>query len=392
MQSLISRVDTAARGAITLALGAEYDPIVRWSAKPEFGDIQINGAMSIAKQLGEKPRDIAQKIVDALDLGDLVSTGPEIAGPGFINLTLSEEALASYASELLDDPRAGVAITANPQCVVIDYGGANIAKEMHIGHLRSSIIGDSLVRLFSFLGHEVVKQDHLGDWGTQFGMLVEFLSDNGTIPQELPPLGDLNAFYKQAQVKFKEDEEFATKARARVALLQGGDEDSLRAWRHIYDQTMTHLLEMYSRLGVLLAADDSRGESFYNDMLADVCKELEEKGIAEMSDGALVIYTEGIVDRDGNPFGLIIRKSDGGYGYGTTDLAALKYNVEHDHADRVIYAVDARQSQHFQIVFDAARRAGWIDNTSPEHAPFGSILGEDGTPFKTRSGDVVRLS
>jgi arginyl-tRNA synthetase len=392
MQSLYSHVEDAARAAIVAATGQEGDPIVRWSSKPEFGDLQINAAMSLGKILGENPRDVAQKIVDHLDLTGLSDKVAEIAGPGFINIYLSDGALNNFARELLSDERSGVDKIAEAQRITIDYGGANIAKEMHIGHLRSTIIGDALNRILSYLGHRVIKQDHLGDWGTQFGMLVEFLTVDGKIPEELPHLGDLNEFYRQAQAQFKTDEEFATRARARVATLQSGDKDSLRAWRHIYDETMHHVLDVYGRLGVLLTGDDSRGESFYNDMLADICDELEQKGIAVPSDGALCVYKEGVVDRDGNPFGLIIRKSDGGYGYGTTDLAALKYAAENDKADRVIYVVDARQTQHFQIVFDAAKRAGWLDHSVPEHAAFGAILGEDGTPFKTRSGDVVKLA
>ena len=392
MDSLYSRVEVAARKAVLAATGIDGDPVVRWSTKPEFGDLQINAAMALAKQLGEKPRDVALKIPGALDLTGISETEPEIAGPGFINVTFPKAAIKNYTKELLSDEKRGVALVSNPQRIVVDYGGANIAKEMHIGHIRSTIIGDALNRTLTFLGHTTIKQDHLGDWGTQFGMLVEFLSVDGAIPSELPHLGDLDTFYKQAQTQFKSDEEFAVRARARVSLLQGGDADSLRAWKHIYDETMMHLLSVYARLGVLLTAEDSRGESFYNEMLFDVCKDLEAKGIASLSDGALVVFKEGILDRDGNPFGLIIRKSDGGYGYGTTDIAALKFAAESDRADRVVYVVDARQSQHFQIVFDVTARAGWIPNTIPEHAAFGTILGEDGTPFKTRSGDVVKLS
>ena len=392
MQSLYALVEKEARKAINMAFSLDRDPVVRWSNKPEFGDLQINAAMSLAKELGEKPRDVAQKILENLDIGNVTAKTPEIAGPGFINVSFSDSQLAKYAFDLIRDERCGVERVATPQKIVIDYGGANIAKEMHIGHLRSAIIGDALNRNLSFLGHSTIKQDHLGDWGTQFGMLVEFLTVDGKIPEALPELGDLDTFYKQAQTRFKSDEAFAIKARARVALLQGGDGDSLRAWRHIYDETLKHLLNVYDRMGILLTKEDSRGESFYNDMLADVCEQLLEKGIAELSDGALVVYKEGVLDRDGNPFGLIIRKSDGGYGYGTTDIAALKYAAESDKADRVVYAVDARQSQHFQIVFDVCKRAGWINNTVPEHAAFGTVLGEDGTPFKTRSGDVVKLS
>lgn len=392
MQSLFDQVQTASRAAISAAYGVDEDPVVRWSSKPGFGDIQINAAMSLAKTLGETPRDVAQKILDHLDLGQLVDTAPEIAGPGFINVTFSQAALEKYGASLLCDDRGGVDQVAKPQRIVVDYGGANIAKEMHIGHLRSTIIGDALNRTLTFLGHTTIKQDHLGDWGTQFGMLVEFLCVDGKIPQALPELSDLNAFYKQAQERFKSDEEFATRARARVPLLQSGDSDSLRAWKHIYDETLHHLLSIYARMDVLLTADDSRGESFYNDMLTDVCDQLEAKGIAQLSEGALVVYKQGVLDRDGNPFGLLVRKSNGGFGYATTDIAALKYAAESDKADRVVYVVDARQAQHFQIVFDVTRRAGWIENTVPEHAMFGTILGADGTPFKTRSGDVVKLS
>ncbi len=392
MQSLYSKIESAAKNAILDGTGQDSDPIVRWSTKPEFGDFQINAAMGLGKALGEKPRDIAQKILDKLDLSGLSDRKPEIAGPGFINVFLSQDAINEYAHQLLLDDNCGVRKSLTPKRIVIDYGGANIAKEMHVGHLRSTIIGDSINRILTFLGHETIKQDHLGDWGTQFGMLVEFLCVDGKIPQQLPDLNDLDSFYKQAQSKFKSDEDFATKARARVALLQSGDTDSLRAWQHINDETMKHLLNIYDRLGVLLNKNDSRGESFYNNMLIGVCKDLEEKGIALESDGALVVYKDGVLDRDGNPFGLIVRKSDGGYGYATTDIAALKFAAEHDKADRVIYVVDARQAQHFQIVFDVTKRAGWIDNTEPEHAMFGTILGSDGKPFKTRSGDVVKLS
>jgi len=392
MQSIYSRIEASARKAVLEAIGIDADPVVRWSSKPEFGDFQINAAMGLAKNLGEKPREIAEKILEKLNLDELSDRAPEIAGPGFINVFLSQSCLNEYARQLMGDENCGVSKSSNPERIVVDYGGANIAKEMHVGHLRSTVIGDSINRILSFLGHTTIKQDHLGDWGTQFGMLVEFLCVDGEVPDQLPDLSDLDGFYKQAQTKFKSDEEFAKKARARVALLQGGDTDSLRAWKHINDETKKHLFEIYDRLGVLLNENDSRGESFYNDMLADVCEELEKKGIALQSDGALVVYKDGVLDRDGNPFGLIVRKSDGGYGYATTDIAALKFAAEHDKADKVVYVVDARQAQHFQIVFDATKRTGWIDNTQPVHAMFGTILGQDGKPFKTRSGDVVKLS
>lgn len=391
MDSIFEQINYAATIAIEKAYGEKFDPILKWSNKAEFGDLQINAAMSLSKKLGKNPREVASRILENLDLQEFISKDPEIAGPGFINIFLSSEILSYYVEQLAKDENYGIKKVEKAQKIVIDYGGANIAKQMHIGHLRSTIIGDALNRILSFLGNEIIPQDHLGDWGTQFGMLVEFLTVDGEVPKELPDLGDLDTFYKQAQSRFKEDEEFATRARKRVALLQGGDKNSLRAWQHINDVTMKHILEVYSKLGVLINEKNSRGESMYNEMLPGVCEELEKMGIAQISDGALVIYCDGVEDRDGNPFGLIIRKSDGGYGYATTDIAALKYNADFDKADKVVYVIDARQSQHMAMVFDATTRAGWIPNTYPFHAPFGTILGEDQKPFKTRSGDIVRL-
>lgn len=391
MKSIFDQINEAAKDAIEKSYGERFDPILKWSTKEGFGDLQINAAMSLSKQVGVSPRDVAAKIIDNLNLSLYIDKECEIAGPGFINIYLSDNALSNYAFQLSKDENNGIDKETKAKTIVVDYGGANIAKEMHIGHIRSSVIGDAINRVLMALGNKTIKQDHLGDWGTQFGMLVEFLSVDGKIPSTLPDLGDLDTFYKQAQTKFKSDDEFATRARARVALLQGGDKDSLRAWKYINDVTMKHILEVYSKLGILLNENDARGESMYNDMLADVCDDLEKMGVAKISDGALVIYSDGILDRDGNPFGLIIRKSDGGYGYATTDIAALKYCAEVDKADRVIYVIDARQSQHMQMVFDATTRAGWIPNTEPFHAAFGTILGEDQKPFKTRSGDIVKL-
>lgn len=389
--SLYGKVELAAKEAIKNGLGESADPLLRWSARPEHGDLQINAPMSLAKKHDGNPRELAKKIVEALDLKELSTTIPQIAGPGFINITLSDEVLTSYARNLFDDPRGGVPRYQNGKNVVVDYGGANIAKEMHVGHLRSTIIGDSIVRVLDFLGHNITRQDHLGDWGTQFGMLVEHLTVQGELPDKFPELTDLNEFYRQAKIRFDSDKEFATRARKRVTFLQQGDTESLRAWRHIYDETIQHVSEMYNRLGVLMTPQDARGESFYNEMLGDICQELLDKGIAIESDGALVIYSEGELNPDGSPFGLMIRKSDGGYGYATTDLAALKYAVEFDQAQRIVYVVDDRQSQHFHMVFDAAQRAGWLTNTKPEHAKFGTILGENGKPFKTREGTTVKL-
>lgn len=391
MKSIFDQINDAAKDAIEKSYGERFDPILKWSTKEGFGDLQINAAMSLSKKVGSSPREVATNILENLDLSNYIDKNCEIADPGFINIHLSNQALSNYIQAFSQDENSGIEKETNPKTIVVDYGGANIAKEMHIGHIRSAVIGDAINRVLGSLGNKIIKQDHLGDWGTQFGMLVEFLSVDGKIPGDLPDLGDLDSFYKQAQTKFKSDENFATRARARVALLQSGDADSLRAWKYINDVTMKHILDVYSKLGILLNGQDARGESMYNNMLSDVCDDLEKMGIAEISGGALVIYSDGVLDRDGNPFGLIIRKSDGGYGYATTDIAALKYCAQIDKADRVVYVIDARQSQHMQMVFDATSRAGWIPNTVPFHAAFGTILGKDQKPFKTRSGDIVKL-
>ncbi len=374
--------------AIAAAYGEDFagtDPILRPAQKPEFGDYQANVAMALAKQVKAKPRDVAAKIIESLDVAD-VCESPEIAGPGFINLRLTPDFLADQAINLADDDQLGVKDSDTPRHVVVDYSGPNVAKEMHVGHIRSTCIGDSIVRVLEFLGDRVTRQNHLGDWGTQFGMLIEHMADVGAREGEAFHVGDLNALYQQAKSKFDEDADFAERARRRVVALQSGDESTLALWRQLVDESERHFEQVYARLNVRLTAEDVRGESFYNDGLAATAEELERKGVARDSEGALCVF----VEKYESP--VMVRKSDGGFGYDATDLAAIRFRVGELRADRLIYVTDARQREHFDKVFDAARRAGWAEDVRLDHVPFGTILGQDGKPFKTRAGDVVKLA
>jgi len=374
--------------AIAAAYGEDFagtDPILRPAQKPEFGDYQANVAMALAKQVKAKPRDVAAKIIESLDVAD-VCESPEIAGPGFINLRLTPDFLADQAINLADDDQLGVKDSDTPRHVVVDYSGPNVAKEMHVGHIRSTCIGDSIVRVLEFLGDRVTRQNHLGDWGTQFGMLIEHMADVGAREGEAFHVGDLNALYQQAKSKFDEDADFAERARRRVVALQSGDESTLALWRQLVDESERHFEQVYARLNVRLTAEDVRGESFYNDGLAATAEELERKGVARDSEGALCVF----VEQYESP--VMVRKSDGGFGYDATDLAAIRFRVGELRADRLIYVTDARQREHFDKVFDAARRAGWAEDVRLDHVPFGTILGQDGKPFKTRAGDVVKLA
>ncbi|MBW3555953.1 MAG: arginine--tRNA ligase [Actinobacteria bacterium] len=394
MHNPVALLTERLRAAVAGALGPEFagaDPVVRRSAQPRFGDFQANAAMALAKQVGRPPREVAAAIVEHLDAGELCSA-VEVAGPGFINLTLSADALARAAAGLLADDRLGVA-PAERRRVVVDYSAPNVAKEMHVGHLRSTILGDALVRVLHFAGHDVVRQNHLGDWGTPFGMLIEHLVDIGEqeAVRELS-VGDLTGFYKQARDKFDADPDFAGRARQRVVLLQGGDEASLRLWRLLFEASKVYFNTVYDRLGVLLTDDDIAPESFYNPRLAEVAAELEAKGLAVVDDGALCVFPPGFTNRDGQPLPLIIRYSTGGYGYATTDLAALRYRSLELQAGRILYVVGAPQATHLAMIFEVGRMAGWLGPDRPaEHVPFGSILGQDRKMYKTRSGDSVRL-
>ncbi|RGA00867.1 arginine--tRNA ligase [Microbispora triticiradicis] len=376
--------------ALGSAFGPEYateDPLIRPS---QFADYQANVALSLAKRLRRAPREVAQAIAGHLDTSDV---SVEVSGPGFLNLTLRDGWIAEQAGQRLLDDRLGVPQPA-PQTVVVDYSAPNAAKEMHVGHLRTTIVGDTLARTHEHVGNQVIRQNHLGDWGTPFGMLIEHLLDIGE-EQALGRLaaGDGNAFYQEARHKFDTDKEFEERSRRRVPLLQGGDPPTLRLWHEFIEYTKRYFNKVYRALGVTLTDDDIAGESKYNPMLADVCDELERMGVAEMSEGALCVFPPGFTGRDDQPLPLIVRKSDGGYGYATTDLAAIRYRVRDLKADRVLYVVGATQSLHFQMVFAAARMAGWLhDEVKAEHVQIGSVLGSDGKMFKTRSGESVKLT
>jgi arginyl-tRNA synthetase len=395
MRDIQALVEDQLRAATRRALGdafADADPQIR-PADPKFGDYQANLALGLAKRSGRKPRELAQDIVAQLAAGSGMFQSAEVAGPGFINLTLSTSAIDEAARRLFADPRLGVAPAEHPDRVVLDYGGPNIAKEMHIGNLRSTIIGDALARVLRFAGHDVIAQNHLGDWGTQFGMLLEYLIEQGWTVEGEHSIRDLNSLYQQAKARFDADVDFKERARRRVVALQSGDATSLAFWRKLIDESCKHMNAVYQRLGVLLSDDDIRGESFFNPFLNQVVSDLERAGQLEESDGAKVVFPAGFTSKAGTPLPLIVQKSDGGFGYAATDLAAARYRIEQLGATRVIYVVDSRQSDHFGMVFGAVRQAGWASaKVSLEHVPFGTILGEDRRPFKTRQGDLVRLS
>ena len=396
MRPPVALLTSRLQSAIETVLGEEFrgaDPVLRRSTSPQFGDFQANAAMALGKKVGRAPRDLAQAIVDALDVLDVCSS-VEVAGPGFINLTLRNEVLAGATQQLVGDERLGVPLAEPRERVVVDYSAPNVAKEMHVGHLRSTIIGDALARVLTFRGHDVVRQNHLGDWGTQFGMLIEHLLDLGEEEaiHELS-VGDLTTFYQAARVKFDSDTAFADRARSRVVQLQAGDEATLRSWRLLFDASKGYFNAVYDRLHVLLTDDDIAAESFYNPWLAEVADELEAAGLARIDDGALCAFPDGFKNREGEPMALMVRKSDGGFGYQATDLAAVRYRTRDLGADRIVYVVGAPQSQHLQMVHEVAREAGWLgDGRRAEHVAFGSILGEDRKMYKTRSGDSVKLS
>ncbi|NLS11566.1 arginine--tRNA ligase [Vibrio sp. SM6] len=365
---------------------------VRQSAKPQFGDYQANGVMGVAKQLGTNPREFAQKVLDVLDL-DGIASKTEIAGPGFINIFLSDAFLAAQAETALADTRLGVA-SETPQTIVADYSAPNVAKEMHVGHLRSTIIGDAVVRTLEFLGHKVIRANHIGDWGTQFGMLIANLErvqqESGEVSMEL---ADLEAFYRESKALYDEDAAFAEKARQYVVKLQSGDAFCVDMWKKLVDITMMHNQINYDRLNVSLTRNDVMGESMYNDMLPVIVADLKEKGLAVEDDGAQVVFLDEFKNKDGEPMGVIIQKRDGGYLYTTTDIACAKYRYEKLGADRVLYFIDSRQHQHLMQAWTIVRKAGYVpESVSLEHHAFGMMLGKDGRPFKTRAGGTVRLA
>ncbi|EWT00426.1 arginyl-tRNA synthetase [Intrasporangium oryzae NRRL B-24470] len=388
------------QSAIAAALGDDFceaDPVLRPS---QFADVQVNAALALAKKVGMPPRDVAAKVVDALDL-DGVCSKVEVSGPGFINLTFSDAWLASLLQDVAADERVGVPAQA-PENIPIDYSAPNVAKEMHVGHLRTTVVGDALARTLEHLGHHVIRQNHIGDWGTPFGMLIEHLLEVGEGSDEAQLLvTDPNAFYQAARVKFETAEkaepagsagDFNTRARTRVVSLQAGDPETLRLWNELVDLSKVYFNKLYTTLGVTLTDLHLAGESIYNAALPGICDELEGKGIAQVSDGALCVFLDGYTGREGKPVPLIVRKSDGGYGYATTDLATIKYRVHDLGAHRVLYVIGAPQALHLNMVWDTARKAGWLpDDVVPVHVQIGNVLGDDRKILRTRSGKPLRL-
>ncbi|HEX4813969.1 MAG TPA: arginine--tRNA ligase [Nonomuraea sp.] len=377
--------------ALARAFGPEHadaDPLIRPS---QFADFQANVALSLGKRLRRAPREVAEAI--KAELSDFPGT-VEVSGPGFLNITLEDSWIESEARRMLADPRLGVGTITPSQTVVIDYSAPNAAKEMHVGHLRTTIVGDSLARLHEHLGNTVIRQNHLGDWGTPFGMLIEHLLDIG----EEAAVAQLEAgqgteFYQAARAKFDADEEFRQRARSRVTTLQGGDPATMRLWHVFMSATIHYFNKVYDLLGVTLTDADIAGESMYNPMLEQTCDDLEASGAAVVSEGALCVFPPGFTGSDDKPLPLIIRKSDGGYGYATTDMAAIRYRVHDLKADRILYVVGSEQTLHFRMVFAAARLAGWLpDAVSAEHVQIGMMLGKDGRRFRTRSGETAKLT
>jgi arginyl-tRNA synthetase len=379
--------------AIVASFGPDFgdaDPLIRPSS---FADFQANVALPLGKRLGRPPREVAGELAARLDVADICAE-PEVSGPGFINFALRDDWIAAQATQMLGDPRLGLAPTATPQTVVVEYSSPNVAKEMHVGHLRTTIVGDAIARVLEFAGHRVIRDNHVGDWGTPFGMLIEHLLDVGVDSAEAGLLTtDPNAFYQAARRKFDSDPAFTERARSRLVRLQAGDPDTMAIWQRLVDISRGYLHQVYTRLRVSLTDEDIRGESFYNDMLADTVGELEERGIAVLSEGALCAFPAGFTGREGRPLPLIIRKSDGGYNYASTDLAAVRYRVDKLSADRAIYVVGSEQALHFQMVFAVARDAGWIPAEARfEHAQIGMVLGQDGNRLRTREGETPKLS
>ncbi|MEU6245782.1 arginine--tRNA ligase [Streptomyces sp. NPDC047024] len=379
------------------------DPLLRRSDRADY---QANGILALAKKNKANPRELATQVVSGIVTGDVIAD-IEVSGPGFLNITVADKAITSnLAARYADETgRLGVPLAAHPGTTVIDYAQPNVAKEMHVGHLRSAVIGDAVVQLLEFTGENVVRRHHIGDWGTQFGMLIQYLEEH---PHELDhkdsaasevteasgeeAMSNLNRLYKAARVLFDSDEEFKTRARRRVVDLQAGDPATLAMWQRFVDESKIYFYSVFDKLDMDIQDPDVVGESGYNDMLAETCRLLEESGVAVRSEGALCVFFDDVKGPDGNPVPLIVQKSDGGYGYAATDLSAIRDRVFHLKSDSIIYVVDARQSLHFKMVFETARRAGWLNDQVKAHQlAFGTVLGKDGKPFKTREGETVRL-
>jgi arginyl-tRNA synthetase len=393
MDILIHVLQKQAQKALQIGIGLDVQPEITPSTQPQFGHYQCNNALKLAKELKKNPREVAQKIIDAWHSDSSMIDKMEIAGPGFINIFLTSEFISNEINKVLHDVRLGVPLPHLRQRIIVEFSSPNIAKELHVGHLRSTIIGDCLARIFEFLGHDVLRLNHIGDWGTQFGMLITYMREH--VPEVLEgkkqtDLLSLMQWYRASKKCFDEDPEFKKRAQLQVVKLQGGDEISLSAWTMICDISRKAFQEIYNLLDIKLV---ERGESFYNPFLSDIVADLEKRGLITMSNGAKCIYLDGFVGRDDMPLPMIVQKSDGGYNYDTTDIAALRHRIEMEKAQRIIIVTDAGQSLHFQMLFKAAEKAGYLDpnKVRVDHVPFGVVLGADGTKFKTRSGDTEKL-
>jgi arginyl-tRNA synthetase len=377
--------------AALAAAGAPGAPaVVQPASKPEFGDYQANGVMGAAKALKTNPRALAEQVIALLDLQGIASK-VDIAGPGFINIHLDPAFIAGRVEKALADDSLGIAKAA-PRRVMVEYSSVNLAKEMHIGHLRGGIIGDALVRVNSFIGHDVIRQNHVGDWGTQFGMLVAYMVETQQAGDAAVELKDLDTFYKQSKKRFDEDEAFADLARDYVVKLQSGDAEVLALWQQFVKLSLTHCNAIYQKLGLLLDDGDVRGESFYNADLPVLVSELREKGLLTEDQGAQVVFLDEFKNKEGEPAAFIVQKQGGGYLYATTDLGAIRFRIGTLKLDRALYVVDSRQSLHFQQLFTTARKAGWLpEGADFEHIGHGTIMGPDGKPLKTRSGENIKL-
>lgn len=394
MTSILKKLEHSVSKALVEAFGADLantDPLVAIASNPKFGDYQSNVALSLSKKLKQAPRAIAQSIIDKLEVANFCET-PTIAGPGFINFTLQTSYIATQLREIQTDERLGITKIESPQKVIIDFSSPNIAKEMHVGHLRSTIIGDSIARILEFRGYDVLRLNHVGDWGTQFGMLIAYLRE--AYPEALTTanaldIGDLVSLYKKAKIRFDRDEAFKETARKEVVKLQSGAEDSRHAWQLLCNQSRQEFQIIYDLLDIKL---EEKGESFYNPFLDDIVNLLDEGGLLEESEGAKCVFLEGFTNKDGDPLPLIVQKTDGGFNYATTDLAALKYRVEQDNANKIIYVTDAGQGNHFTGVFQVAKKAGILPkNVTVVHVPFGLVLGKDGKKLSTRAGKTIKL-
>lgn len=393
--SLQQRVSTALAAAVPSADGA--DPLLRRSDRADF---QANGVLGLAKRAKADPRELAAAVVAALPADDLVAE-VEVSGPGFLNITVADSAITGNLAARAADPRLGVPTAESPGTTVVDYAQPNVAKQMHVGHLRSSVIGDAIVKILEFSGEKVVRRHHIGDWGTQFGMMIQYLLEHPHALDHTEPRGAdageasmsrLDRLYKESRVLFDADEAFKDRARRRVVDLQSGDPETLATWQRFVDESKIYFYSVYDKLDMEIRDEDIVGESGYNDMLVETCDQLEKSGVAVRSDGALCVFFDDIKGKDGERVPLIVRKSDGGFGYAATDLSAIRDRVGTLHADTLLYVVDVRQSLHFKMVFETARRAGWLhDGVTARHLPFGTVLGKDGKPFKTRAGKSVKL-